>query len=115
MADPAPLWLSRTDEHEWYQLLPARDAMYVQVNRFAENPARPYADFVAETLARARASGVTRFVIDLRHNSGGIGAWTTPFLTGLSRSEYNAYGRLYLLIGRTTFSAAQHFLHKFEE
>lgn len=114
-ANQSVLWLKNRDQHEWYEVLPSQDAIYVQVNQFAESPPRPYGSFVAETLAAAREAEVSRFIIDLRHNTGGIGAWTTPFLTGLSRSEFNEYGRLYVLIGKTTFSAAQHFLHEFEE
>ena len=110
-----PLWLKNRDEYRWFEVLEDRNAIYVQVNKFEENPVSPYGDFVAETIESARAAGVSRYVIDLRHNSGGIGAWVTPFITGLSSSEFNEYGRLYVLVGRTTFSAAQHFMHKFEE
>ncbi|MDH3645674.1 MAG: hypothetical protein OER80_02775 [Gammaproteobacteria bacterium] len=110
-----PLWLAKTDEYRWYRLLPDHDAIYVQVNQFEEKPVTPYGDFVAETIAAAQVAGVSRFVIDLRHNSGGIGAWVTPFVTGLGGSEFNKYGRLFVLVGRNTFSAAQHFMHKFEE
>lgn len=112
---PAPLWQRHRELTHWYEILPERDAIFVQVNQFAESPARPYSDFVGETLAEARRAGVTRYIVDLRHNSGGIGEWVIPFATGLSRSEFNRYGRLYVLMGRTTFSAAQHFLHEFEK
>jgi len=114
-AETKPLWLSRADEYRWYTVLEDNDAIYVQVNQFEENPVQPYGDFVAESIAAARAAGVSRFVIDLRHNSGGIGAWVTPFVIGLGRSEFNRYGQLFVLVGRTTFSAAQTFMHKFEE
>ncbi len=112
----SPLWLRNRHKFRWYEVLDdERSAIYVQVNQFEENPQSPYGDFVAETLAEARAHKVHKYIIDLRHNSGGIGAWVIPFVTGLSRSEFNVYGRLYILIGSTTFSAAQHFLHRFEE
>lgn len=110
-----PLWLERQDEHRWYRVLEDQDAIYVQVNEFEEMPVSPYGDFVAETLAAARQAGVSRYIVDLRHNSGGIGAWVTPFVTGIGSSEFNEYGRLFVLVGRTTFSAAQHFMHRFEE
>ncbi|MDH3587866.1 MAG: S41 family peptidase [Gammaproteobacteria bacterium] len=110
-----PLWLARRSEYRWYEILSDSDAIYVQVNEFEENPATPYGDFVAETLEAARKAGVSRYVIDLRHNFGGVGAWVTSFVTGLGSSEFNEYGRLYVLVGRTTFSAAQFFMHKFEE
>lgn len=115
LPDTLPAWQKHRHEYRWYEVLPDDDAIYVQVNQFEEEPVRPYGEFVAETIAAARDADVSRYVIDLRHNSGGIGAWVTSFVTGLSRSEFNEYGRLYVLMGRTTFSAAQHFLHKFEE
>lgn len=110
-----PLWLTRTAESHWYQVLDARDAIYVQVNRFEESPATPYGDFVAETIAVAGQAGVSRYIVDLRHNSGGVGTSVIPFVTGLPRSEFNEYGKLFVLTSLTTFSAAQHFLHRFEE
>ena len=110
-----PSWQKNRDRYRWYEVREKDDAIYVQVNQFEEQPARPYGEFVAETLRAARQAGVNRYIVDLRHNSGGIGAWVTPFVTGLGRSEFNEYGRLFVLMGRTTFSAAQHFLHKFEE
>ncbi|NND59245.1 MAG: hypothetical protein HKN49_03175 [Gammaproteobacteria bacterium] len=113
--DISPLWLRKTSHYRWYEVLPDRDAIYVQINEFEENPVTPYGDFVAETIAAARDASVSRYVIDLRHNYGGIGAWVTPFVTGLINSEFNEHGRLYILTGRTTFSAAQFMLHRFEE
>ncbi len=110
-----PHWLARPKEYQWYEVLQANDAIYVQVNEFEEMPDPPYATFVAETLAAARKAGVSRYVLDLRHNFGGIGAWVTPFVNGLGTSEFNRYGQLYVLTGRTTFSAAQLLLHRFEE
>ena len=110
-----PSWQVHRDWFRWYEIRPEDDAIYVQVNQFEEEPVRPYGEFVAETIRAARNAGVSRYIIDLRHNSGGIGAWVTPFVTGLGSSEFNEYGRLFVLMGRTTFSAAQHFLHKFEE
>ena len=110
-----PLWTRNRDANKWFQILGDLDAIYVQVNQFEENPPLPYGDFVADTLAAAREASVEKYVVDLRHNSGGIGAWVTPFVTGLANSEFNTYGRLFILMGRTTFSAAQTFLHRFEE
>ena len=115
LAATPPSWQRRRDDYRWYEVRPNDDAIYVQVNQFEESPERPYGEFVAETISAAKEAGVSRYVVDLRHNSGGIGAWVTPFVTGLVRSEFNEYGRLFILMGRTTFSAAQHFLHKFEE
>jgi hypothetical protein len=114
MASPAPLWMRDQETSQWFEALPSSDVIYVQVNRFEESPPRPYSEFVAETLAAARDAGVSKYVLDLRHNSGGAGTWTLPFIRGLVQSEFNRYGRLYVLIGRTTFSASELLLHQLE-
>ena len=115
LPETLPSWQEHRDLFRWYEVRPEDDAIYVQVNQFEVEPVRPYGEFVAETVRAAREAEVSRYIIDLRHNSGGIGAWVTPFVTGLGNSEFNEFGRLFVLMGRTTFSAAQHFLHKFEE
>ncbi len=50
-----------------------------------------------------------RFVLDLRLNGGGNNMLNLPVVHGiLKRDSINRYGRLYVIIGRHTFSAASH-------
>ena len=51
--DVRPRWTRDIKTDEWFEVVPQDDAIYVQVNRFAENPQRPYSEFVAQTLAAA--------------------------------------------------------------
>jgi len=48
-----------------------------------------------------------RFVLDLRLNGGGNGEWNRDILRALLKSRYDARGKLYVITGRRTFSAAQ--------
>ena len=112
--EDVPLWQQDRGKF-WYQVLPDQNAIYVRLDEFVEFPSPPFSDFVAETLEAAKEAGVEKYILDLRHNSGGTGTWTTSFINGLSRSEFNSYGKLFVLIGRETFSASQMLLHGFEE
>jgi C-terminal processing protease CtpA/Prc len=57
----------------------------------------------------ARDPKLRRVVVDVRPNGGGDNTTYTPLLTALASQQVNRRGRLYLLIGRATFSAAGNF------
>jgi len=48
---------------------------------------------------------VRALVIDLRWNTGGNNSLARPFLEWVEASRFNAPGRLYVIVGRATFSA----------
>ena len=48
-------------------------------------------------------------MVDLRHNLGGDNTADVAFVDALRPSRLNRPGRLYLLVGRATFSAAANF------
>ncbi len=49
---------------------------------------------------------VDKLVIDLRRNGGGASRVLRPFIDAVARSSLNAKGRLFVAIGRQTFSSA---------
>lgn len=62
---------------------------------------------VLERLARSRAVG--RVIVDVRLNGGGNNQSYRPLYSVLASQRINRPGRLYLLVGRATFSAAGNF------
>lgn len=103
---PQPLWLSHTDATYWYEYLPALHALYCQINEIQER-GEPLEHFLARAMATADSAGAQRFILDLRLNGGGNGAFNHTIVRALIRSRFDEPGRLFVITGRRTFSAAQ--------
>jgi hypothetical protein len=95
-------WLRRQSEALWWSYLARSRTLYVQLNKVQSGTD----GLVAEILARARRPDVARVVLDLRHNGGGDNSTLGPLETALSDPAVDRPGRLHVLIGRCTFSAA---------
>lgn len=95
-------WLRRQAEPMWWTYLAGSRTLYVQLNQVRSGTE----DIVAAVLARARHGGVDRVVLDLRHNGGGDNTTLGPLEAALSDPAIDRPGRLFVLIGRCTFSAA---------
>jgi tetratricopeptide (TPR) repeat protein len=106
--DRWPLWLRRPGDKFWFEYLPTRRALYVQFNEVGDKPEQTVARFADSLFAFARAHAVDRLVLDLRLNGGGRGELNRALVLGIVRAEQlDVRGRLFVLIGRRTFSAAQ--------
>jgi hypothetical protein len=105
-----PLWLRDTSEALWWRYLDASRTLFVQYNE-VRSGIEGVAD---EILARAREGDVDRVVVDLRRNGGGDNTTYRPLLTVLQDPVIDRPGRLTVLIGRLTFSAAANFATELE-
>lgn len=104
---PEPLWLSDPGNLYWARYLPGERAMYCQMNAVQQKEGDSLEVFLARTFAAADSAGAERFVLDLRLNGGGNGDWVRVILPALIRSRYDRPGKLFVLTGRRTWSAAQ--------
>lgn len=111
---PAPLWLSRTADTYWFTYVPDGRLLYCQLNEIEERDEKLNA-FFARALAAADAAGAERFVLDLRLNGGGNGYFNRPIVRALVRSRFDEPGRLYVITGRRTFSAADMLINELEK
>lgn len=91
----------------WSEWLPEERALYVQINRIGDGADATFADFAEGSLADAEARGAERLVLDLRWNRGGNNYLLRPLVRAILKSPFDEEGRLFVLIGRYTFSAAQ--------
>jgi tetratricopeptide (TPR) repeat protein len=105
---PDPLYLRDPGRNYWFEHLPARRTVYFAFNTVRDQGDETLAAF-AQRLARfIEERRVDRLVIDMRWNNGGNAQLMTPLIAALLRSErINRRGRLVVLIGPRTFSAAQ--------
>jgi tetratricopeptide (TPR) repeat protein len=112
-----PLWL-RGDSRAPIRLeyLPESRTAYVQYNRVADAPEETIADFAERLRGFVDSAPVDRVVLDLRLNRGGDGTLNQPLVLSLIRSpKLEGPGHLFVIIGRSTFSAAQFLVHDLEE
>jgi hypothetical protein len=104
-AQAVPHYRQRPQEDLWFTLLPESGTLYVG---FRGYPARPaFREFFNEVFRFADQNPVERMVIDLRANSGGDFTKARDLLLPrLKEHPLNRRGRLFVSIGRFTFSAA---------
>ncbi|HSS22557.1 MAG TPA: tetratricopeptide repeat protein [Pyrinomonadaceae bacterium] len=112
---PTPLWLKDPQNNYWFEYLTDSRTLYVKYNAVQNKPDESIADFFKRVFAFGESNPVDRFVIDMRNNDGGNNALNWPIIYGLIRSDkLNQRGKLFVIIGRETFSAAQNGVNQLE-
>lgn len=108
--EEAPLYLQAREKTFWMQALPEHRMLWFQFNQVLDGPDETLASF-APRLATALADPAIEYlVVDLRNNHGGSGGLALPVLRAiLGEPRLCARGRLYVVVGRQTFSAAMRF------
>jgi len=100
-----PLYLSGTARPMWTRTLAGGRAVYMAFNSVR----RPTPGFLRALGRLVRAPKVRRVIVDLRLNGGGDNTTYGQLVDLLASKQVNKRGRLYLLTGRATFSAAANF------
>lgn len=108
-AAPVPLYQRRFDDVHWWEHLPEHDLLYIKWDQVQNRGHGATAlETFREALAVARERQPARTVIDIRNNTGGEGGLLPPIVREIVRTrEVDEPGKLFLIIGRRTFSAAQ--------
>ena len=89
-------------------LLVHYQVVYCQVNGLRNDPKESIANFFERLFKFVNETEVEKLVIDIRWNNGGDTFFSTPIVQGLIKNEkINRRGKLFVIIGRRTFSAAQ--------
>ena len=102
---PVPMYLTKLGPNIWFDTIDRGRAVFV-----GYNAVQPMADsFVRRVQAAARKPKVRRVIVDLRLNGGGNNTTYGTLLAALRSPSINRRGRLFVLIGRATFSAAANF------
>jgi tetratricopeptide (TPR) repeat protein len=116
-ARPTPLWLQAPQDRYRFVPLPEAKAVYVQYNQVGDKEGgETIAAFADRLLAFLDANPVERLVLDLRLNRGGNGELNRPLLVALIRARrVDRPGGLFVLVGRSTWSAAQFLVNDLEK
>ncbi len=65
-----------------------------------------FKEFEKQVFQSIRKQDIDILVFDMRFNSGGNSRQGTKFIEKLSKTKLNGTGKIYVLIGRQTFSSA---------
>lgn len=106
-----PLYLSKMNDIYWYESILEDQAIYIQFNSVQSKDDQPLDDFTLEINNQIDQKKTQFLILDLRHNSGGNGAIRNHMLKLLIQFEAkNPEGKIFVLMGRRTYSAAQNLL-----
>ncbi len=99
----------------WFQPVAEGRVVYAAINGLGGSETETFPEFSARLHAYVdEHPEVQRLVLDFRRNSGGNTFLNRVLVQGLMKSRLNVPGGLVVLIGRTTFSAAQNTVTEIE-
>lgn len=105
-----PLTLPHLSERKyyWWEYLEDEQTLFFQYNTCWDQRDRPtVAAMAQEVFDFMDTNPVERLIIDLRQNTGGEPETARALIDGLAaRTDFTEQGRLFVLVGRRTFSAA---------
>jgi tetratricopeptide (TPR) repeat protein len=114
-AAPLPLYLKEPDNNFRFEYVKDGKILYVQFNSVQNKPDETIAAFFKKVFDFAENNAVEKFVLDVRMNTGGNNLLNKPLVVGLVKSKLNERGRLFVITGRRTFSAAQNLVNELEK
>jgi len=111
-----PLYLKDRARHYWFEYLEEEKIVYFFFDSVRDQEGRKtLAEFSEELFGFIDKNEVDALVIDVRLNHGGNNHLVKPMIDAVLRSEkINEQGKLFMVIGRETFSACQNFTNRMQ-
>lgn len=108
LGTPLPLYLKNRNLPYWFEYLPDEKLLFFQWNSVRSAREERFDAFVQRLMTFIAANPVDKFVVDLRWNNGGNTVIGKTFVDALEKDEkVNVRGKLFVVTGRRTYSAAQ--------
>ena len=109
-------WYQRDNElYYWFDYDPKKEIMYFQYNRVGSMKSESSTQFRERLWKAVDSVEISKFVLDMRYNGGGNAAFSIGYVQGLlDRLDINKRGRLFVITGYDTFSAAVQMLNLLE-
>lgn len=106
-------WAVEAGTGNYVRRLPQQRALYLSLDDLSVK-VPTFVGYLRTIFAALAEPQWDRVILDLRRNSGGNNFLGEPLRRQLARSRFNRPGGLYVLIGPTTFSAAQNLVNRLE-
>lgn len=102
-----PLFKKNSDKNYWFEYLENTNTLFVKYNRCAEMKDYSMSKFTDDIEKVIDSKNVSKLLLDLRDNGGGNSMILSPFIDMIkSKSNINEKGKLFIIVGRKTFSSA---------
>ena len=110
-----PFYQSHPYDNYWYEYLPDKKTMYVCYRSAVQMPEKPTEIFAKELFDAIKEQDVEKLVIDVRENQGGGDPVFTPIYKSIKKSKFNTPDKLFVIIGRKTYSAGMNVAIRLKE
>lgn len=111
--ETTPLYLKNLDKIYFYEYLPEEKTVYVRQSQIQDDPSEDIPTFYARVFDFIENNDVDKLILDVRLNGGGNNYKNKPVVTGIIETEkINQPGKLFVIIGRRTFSACQNLVNE---
>ncbi|NAS29922.1 tetratricopeptide repeat protein [Flavobacteriaceae bacterium R38] len=113
--DKTPLYLKNLDKIYFYEYLPEQKTVYVRHSRIRNDASETIEAFYKRVFEFIENNDVEKLVLDVRLNGGGNNFLLKPIITGIIEAKkINQNGKLFVIIGRNTFSACQNLVNRLD-
>lgn len=110
-----PYYLKDLDRIYYFAYLKDQKAVYVRQSQIQDDPNEIIPAFYDRVFHFIENNDVEKLILDVRLNGGGNNYKNKPVVTGIIRSEkINQTGKLFVIIGRRTFSACQNLVNELD-
>jgi tetratricopeptide (TPR) repeat protein len=108
-----PPYLKNLEKIYYYEYLPEHKTLYVRHSQIQDDPQEAIPAFYKKVFDFVERNDVQRLVLDVRLNGGGNNYKNKPIVTGIiENKKINQPGKLFVIIGRRTFSACQNLVNE---
>ncbi len=108
-----PFYLKNIDKNYYYEYIPESKTVYVRQSQVLDDKLEPIDAFYKKVFAFIDNNDVDKLVLDVRLNEGGNNYKNKPVVTGIiENKKINKPGKLFVIIGRRTFSACQNLVNE---
>jgi tetratricopeptide (TPR) repeat protein len=112
-SDNTPYYLKNLDKIYYFEYLPENKTVYVRQSQVQDDKEEAIPAFYKKVFDFIEKNEVERLVLDVRLNGGGNNYKNKPVVTGIIESKkINQPGKLFVIIGRRTFSACQNLVNE---
>jgi hypothetical protein len=110
-----PLYLKNLDKRYYYEYLPKKKSIYVRYSQVWDDKEETTHAFFKRVFDFVDQNEVEKFILDVRLNGGGNNFKNKQVITNIiKRDKINQKGKLFVIIGRRTFSAAQNLVNELD-